>query len=148
MMYPNPTWEIDSRSNFYWPRFHHHRLFSCPSFLGSLRHGVRFLIEKTWQQENIEKFMMLNKRRRWFHSSRVKKSLSLTCLRVGFWYQPYLIWICGSKWILSNNQSSATLWVQGTCLIVGLVSSEIILITASLSHKCKASRRIEKVFRL
>ena len=33
----------------------------------------------------------------------------------------YLIWILGSKLILSNNQSRATLWVLGTCLIVGLL---------------------------
>ena len=33
----------------------------------------------------------------------------------------YLIWILGSKLILSNNQSRATLWVLETCLIVGLL---------------------------
>ena len=45
----------------------------------------------------------------------------------------YLIWILGSKLIRSNNQSSATLWVLETCLIVGLLPLIIILITASLS---------------
>ena len=45
----------------------------------------------------------------------------------------YLIWILGSKLILSNNQSRATLWVLETCLIVGLLPFIIILITASLS---------------
>ena len=45
----------------------------------------------------------------------------------------YLIWILVSKLIRSNNQSSATLWVLETCLIVGLLPSMIILITASLS---------------
>ena len=45
----------------------------------------------------------------------------------------YLIWILGSKLILTNNQSSATLWVLETCLIVGLLPFMIILITASLS---------------
>ena len=44
-----------------------------------------------------------------------------------------LIWILESKLIRSNNQSSATLWVLETCLIVGLLPSMIILITASLS---------------
>ena len=39
----------------------------------------------------------------------------------------------GSKLILSNNQSRATLWVLETCLIVGLLPFMIILITASLS---------------
>ena len=45
----------------------------------------------------------------------------------------YLIWILGSELIRSNNQSSATLWVLETCLIVGLLPLKIILITASLS---------------
>ena len=35
--------------------------------------------------------------------------------------------------VRSNNQSSATLWVLETCLIVGLLPFIIILITASLS---------------
>ena len=39
----------------------------------------------------------------------------------------------GSRLILSNNQSRATLWVLETCLIVGLLPFMIILITASLS---------------
>ena len=41
----------------------------------------------------------------------------------------------GSRLSLSNNQSRATLWVQDTCLIVGLRPLRIILITASLSSK-------------
>ena len=45
----------------------------------------------------------------------------------------YLIWIFGPKLIRSNNQSSATVWVLETCLIVGLLPFIIILITASLS---------------
>ena len=45
----------------------------------------------------------------------------------------YLIWILESRLIRSNNQSSATLWVLETCLIVGLLPLIIILITASLS---------------
>ena len=45
----------------------------------------------------------------------------------------YLIWILGSRIIRSNNQSSATLWVLETCLIVGLLPLMIILISASLS---------------
>ena len=43
------------------------------------------------------------------------------CLRVGFLVSMYLIWISGSKLIRSNNQSKATLWVLGTCLIVGFL---------------------------
>ena len=41
----------------------------------------------------------------------------------------------GSKLILSNNQSRATLWVLETCVNVGLLPFMIILITASLSSK-------------
>ena len=41
----------------------------------------------------------------------------------------------GSKLILSNNQSSATLWVWDKCLIVDLLPIMVILITASLSSK-------------
>ena len=47
----------------------------------------------------------------------------------------YLIWILGSKLILSKNKWRATLWVLETCLIVGLLPFMIILITASLSSK-------------
>ena len=47
----------------------------------------------------------------------------------------YLIWILGSKLILSNNQSRATLWVLETCIIARLLPFMIILITASLSSK-------------
>ena len=38
-----------------------------------------------------------------------------------FLVSTYLIWIIGSKLILLNNLSSATLWVLDTCLIVGLL---------------------------
>ena len=47
----------------------------------------------------------------------------------------YLIYFLGSNLILSNNQSSATLWVRNTCLIVGLLPFIIILITASFCAK-------------
>ena len=39
----------------------------------------------------------------------------------GFWCQCNGFGSCGSKLILSNNQSRATLWVLETCLIVGLL---------------------------
>ena len=49
--------------------------------------------------------------------------------------------------ILPNNQSSATLWVRDTCLIVGLLPFIIILITASLSSKMrKQSAEVRKFF--
>ena len=65
-----------------------------------------------------------------------------------FGLSTYLIWILGSKLILSNNQSRATLWVLETCLTVGLLPLIIILITASLSSNTwnKASWREELTF--
>ena len=80
------------------------------------------------------KWLMFNKHKRWFHSSRVKfpfVSMSASWFLVSM----YLIWILGSKLILSNNQSSATLWVLESCLIVGPLPFMIILITSSLSSK-------------
>ena len=78
------------------------------------------------------KWLMSDKHKRWFHSTRVKFPLVSMSAR---WclVSMYLIWILGSKLILSNNQSRATLWVPETCLIVGLLPFIIILITASLS---------------
>ena len=71
-------------------------------------------------QENIEKFMMFNKRRRWSHSSRVK--LPLVILSASwFLVSTFLIWILGSKLILSNNESSANLW-SATLWVLGHVS--------------------------
>ena len=52
-----------------------------------------------------------------------------------FWVSTYLIWILGSNLILWNNQSSATLWVLDTCLIVELRLLIILLMTASVSSK-------------
>ena len=78
------------------------------------------------------KLLMLNKQKRWFHSSHVKfpfVSMSASWFLVSM----YLIWILGSRLIPSNNQSRATLRVLETCLIVGLLPFVIILITASLS---------------
>ena len=78
--------------------------------------------------------MMLNKRRRWLHSSRVKLPLAnMSASR--FLVSTCLIWIWWSKWILSNNQKSAAVWVLDTCLIDGLLPFMTILITASSSSK-------------
>ena len=80
-----------------------------------------FLFErKTWLRENVAKFMMLNRCKRWFHSSRVKLPL-VNMSAIWFLVSTYLMWIFGSKLILSNKQSNATLCVPETCLIVGLL---------------------------
>ena len=85
--------------------------------------------------------------KRWFHSSHVKFPFVSMCSS-RFLVSMYLIWILGPKLILSDNQSKATLWVLETCLIVGLLSFLIILITALLSSKIsnKASLREECTF--
>ena len=54
----------------------------------------------------------------------------------------------GSKLILSDTQSSATLWVLDTCLIVGLRPLMIILITASLSSKDEQHRTKQRKLRV
>ena len=88
--------------------------------------GSRPLMELKW--------LMLNKQKRWFHSSRVKFPF-VTMSASWFLVSMYLIWILESKLVPSNNQSRAALWVLETCLIVGLLPFVIILITASLSSK-------------
>ena len=137
------SWHHTSRS-----RFRYRRLFSCLPFLKSLRHGVCLSLERKWLRKNIDIFMMLNRRRRLHHSSRVKLPVvnkSASCFLVS----TFLIWIFGSKLILSNNQSNATLWVLDTCLIIGLRPLMIILITASLSSKMyNRASHCEKKFRL
>ena len=52
-----------------------------------------------------------------------------------FLVSTYLISIFRSKLVLPLNQSSATLLVRDTCLIVGLLPLMIILITALSSYK-------------
>ena len=93
------------------------------------------------------KWLMLNKHKRWFHSSRVKFPF-VNMSASWFLVSMYLMWILGSKLILSNNQSRVTLWVLETCFIAGLLPFMIILITASLSSNTynKASWREEFAF--
>ena len=77
-------------------------------------------------------WLILNKHSTWFHSSQL--NIPFVCMSASWFLgSMYLICIFGSKLIRLNNQSKATLWVQETCLIVGLLPSMNILITASLS---------------
>ena len=80
------------------------------------------------------KWLMLNKHKRWFHSSRVKFPL-VSMSSSWFLVSMYLIWTLGTKLIPSNIQSRTTLWVLETCLIMGLLPFMMILTTASLSSK-------------
>ena len=77
---------------------------------------------------------MLNRRRRLHHSSRVILPL-VNMTASWFLVSTYLIWILGSKLILSNKQSNATLWAPDTCLNKRLRPLMIILITSSLSSR-------------
>ena len=113
------------------PRLVHHRhRLCCDSFftwifLRSFRHHFR-------TTDRTEMANVKQNTRRWFHSTRVKfplVSMSTSWILESM----YLIWILVSKWIRSNNQSRATLWVLETCLTVGLLPFMIMLITASLS---------------
>ena len=90
------------------------------------------LFDITWEQTVELKWLMINKHKRWFHSSRVKFPL-VSMSASWFLVSMYLIWILGCRLTRSNNQSSATLWVLETCLTVGLLPLKFILITASLS---------------
>ena len=109
---------------------HHWPWFRCDSFFSLAFSCVLFAIPS---EQSVElKRLMLNKDKRWFHSSRVKFPL-VRMSASWFLVSMYLLWILGSKLILLNNQSRATLWVLETCLIVGLLPFIIILITASLS---------------
>ena len=77
------------------------------------------------------KWLMWNKHKRWFHSSRVKFHL-VNMSASWFFGINVFNWNFGVQ-IDSINQSRTTLWVLETCLIVGLLPFIIILITASLS---------------
>ena len=105
-----------------------------PSFLElSFTWSTAFVFERRCLQENIEKFWMLNKRRRWWHhSSRVNLVFVRNSARWFFGFYTFDLDFWWSKLILSNSQSDATLWVPDTCLILGLPLLMIILITASL----------------
>ena len=90
------------------------------------------LIWLKWLQENVELFIMLNKQRRWLHSSRVK--LPSVILSASWVFSIYIVDLDfrGFKLILSNSQSCATLLVRDSCLLVGVLPFIIIMITASL----------------
>ena len=140
--------ETESESNSGFPK-----TFEAPEskeevclgkFLDTKRAGLGFA---TGLQENGKKFMKLNKRRKWHHSSRVK--LPVLSKSAGwFLVSTYLIWILGPKLILSNNRSYANLWVLDTCLIIGLLPLMVILIAALLSSKMHHCVFIENSVRL
>ena len=103
----------------HWLRFCHHTfLFSRCFFLLPLRHGLGFVhrlkackrtSKNSHDVEQTEKMIPLITGK---SACRQKQSTSW------FLVSTYLIWNLGSELILSNNQSSTTLWVRDTCPIV------------------------------
>ena len=115
------TWEVDDTSN----EFGHFFLLpsvlvsSSPSFWGNQLSWNSERSKESWNDwywTNEEDYSTHHK---WNY-------LWSTCLR-------FDVWILGSRFIQSNNQSRATLWVLDTCLIVGLMPLIVIFITTSLS---------------
>ena len=70
--------------------------------------------------------MISNKHRKWFHSSLEKLPL-VRMSASWFLVSTYLIWILWSMLILSNNQSSATLWVLDFCPLWSIWSQPLCL---------------------
>ena len=104
MMFPNPPWEIVSRSNFLRPNMPTSVSPPQALLLSSTWCSVfSFLIEKNGYKKTPRKLMMLNKRRRWSHPPRVKRPW-VNMSTNWFLVSTYLIWICASKLILQNNQ--------------------------------------------
>ena len=111
-------------------RLHHCSNFSSPALLSSL--GPDTML-------SVRKKMAAGKHREIFDVRPSKTMIPfITCKKLPLasmsasWF---LIWIWCPNWLSSNHQSSATLQVLDTCLIVGLLPLMIILITASLSSK-------------
>ena len=86
---------------------------SPDSFWTSFDIAAKQIVELKW--------LILNKLNKWVHSSRVKFTL-VKMSASWFLISMYLIWILESRFIRSNNQSRATLWVLETCLVVGTPS--------------------------
>ena len=115
--------------------FHCCQPVSWSTFLSSLGHDTSaFCLKEKGCRKTSRNSWSSTKRRRWSHSSRVKLPL-VDMSASWFLVSTCLIWILGSKLVLSKNQSIATLWILDTCLIVGLLPLMIILITALLSSK-------------
>ena len=106
----------------HWFRLCCDTFFTC-IFLRSFRHHVRTICRT--EMANVSQTPKM--------IPFVTCEMSLGQYVSKFLVSTYLIWIFGSKLNLSNNQSSATLWVRDPCLIVGQRPLIIILMTASLS---------------
>ena len=96
---------------------------------------VEQLSELKFLVQQVElKWLTLHEWKRLFHSSCVKFPL-VSLSASWFLVSMQRIWIFGSKLILSNSPSRATLLVRETCLVVGLRPLIMILITASCPQR-------------
>ena len=94
---------IDLRSqevhwHHHWSRFRHCQPLLRSIFLSSLEHDTLLFVRQKMAAGKHQESMIFKKRRRRFHSSRVKFFFWLTCLRVGFGCQ--LLWLrsWGPNW--------------------------------------------------
>ena len=116
-------------------RLRHRRTFCGSIFLPSLWHGTLLSV---WKKE-----MAARDHREIHDIQQTKKIVPLITCEITFAQNVSELVLgvnifdldLGSKLILSNNKSSATLRVLDTCLIVTLLPLMIILITASLSSR-------------
>ena len=119
----------------WWYQIHHRLWFCCDSFSPASSSVLFGIASRVLMQ------LMLNKYKRWFPFITCEFS-AWSVSASWFLMSMYLKWILGSKLILPNKQSRATLWVLETCLTVGLLHFMIILITSSLfSSACWAPWR-------
>ena len=94
---------------------------------------------KFWEQQTELKWLILHKWRRLFHSSRVKLpfvNMSGSCC----WVSTNLIWNFGSKLILSNNQSCATLWSHCRTSACDDHLNHCFILFKDLEHRTKLRR--------
>ena len=102
-------------------RFGHHcSLFSC-SFQNSLRYCFKAACrDESLRAANVAEIVDVKQ------TEKIVPIITCEVPSVSMsanWYSVsmYLIWILGSKLILSTSQSCANLWVRETCLIIGLL---------------------------
>ena len=140
------SWNQRCRSRFRYPE----TLLLSLSFLNlSSTWSSSCSMERNWLQDRIERFMMLNKRRRRHRSSRVKLPLTSKWAKFAFDVSTYLIWILGEpSWFCQ------TISLMQLCGIWTRVSSLDFFLWWSFSsplrylQKCKIVPQIDKNLRL
>ena len=77
------VWHRDD--NPQWPRFCLHKLFSCPSFLSSLRHCVRLFYWSEMAARKHPENHLVEQKKKMIPLIRCENYLESTRQRVGFW---------------------------------------------------------------